>query len=101
MRHIRAALGSLTILVGSSVALAAGDPAALQQAFDQPPDNARINVRFWWYGPAVTKPMLEHELLTMKAGGIGGFEVQPTYPLSIDGSLPGIHNIKFLSPEFL
>jgi hypothetical protein len=44
--------------------------------------------------------MIDHELETMKAGGIGGFEVQPTYPLSVDGELPGVHNIKFLSPEF-
>ena len=74
--------------------------SALQRAFEQPPDNARIMVRWWWYGPAVTKPMLEQEMQTMKAGGIGGFEVQPTYPLSVDGELPGVHNIKFLSPEF-
>jgi lysophospholipase L1-like esterase len=74
--------------------------SALQRSFEQPPENARIMVRWWWYGPAVTKPMLEQEMQTMKAGGIGGFEVQPTYPLSVDGELPGVHNIKFLSPEF-
>ena len=75
-------------------------PLKLQQSFEQPADDARIMVRWWWYGPAVTKPMLEQEMQTMKAGGIGGFEVQPTYPLSVDGELPGVHNIKFLSPEF-
>ena len=75
-------------------------PSKLQQSFVQPADDARIMVRWWWYGPAVTKPMLEQEMQTMKAGGIGGFEVQPTYPLSVDGELPGVHNIKFLSPEF-
>jgi hypothetical protein len=79
----------------------AGDPAQLQAAFDTPPDNAKINVRWWWYGPAVTKPMLEQEMKTMKEGGIGGFEVQPTYPLSLDGELPGVHNIKWMSTEFL
>jgi hypothetical protein len=90
-------------LIGLLFALparAADDAATLQQAFDNPPDNARINVRWWWFGPAVTKPMLQHEMETMKAGGIGGFEVQPTYPLSVDGQLPGVHNVKFLSPEF-
>jgi hypothetical protein len=90
----------LFLLFCSSALLAADDAAQLQQAFDQPPDNAKIKVRWWWYGPAVTKPMIEQELTTMKAAGIGGFEVQPTYPLSVDGDLPGVHNIKFLSPEF-
>ena len=77
-----------------------GGCRAARKSFQQPPDDSRIMVRWWWYGPAVTKPMLEQEMNTMKAGGIGGFEVQPTYPLSLDGELPGVHNIKFLSPEF-
>jgi hypothetical protein len=85
--------------------LAAGpafaDPAALQRAFAQPPDDTRIMMRWWWFGPAVTKPELEREMRTMKAGGIGGFEVNPVYPLALDGEEPGLKNLKFLSPEFL
>jgi hypothetical protein len=100
MKNFRPLLCCLFLLFCSSALLAADDAAQLQQAFDQPPDNAKIKVRWWWYGPAVTKPMIEQELTTMKAAGIGGFEVQPTYPLSVDGDLPGVHNIKFLSPEF-
>ena len=41
-------------------------------------------VRWWWFGPSVTKPELEREMRAMKEGGIGGFEVQPTYPLAAD-----------------
>ena len=77
------------------------DPAALQRAFAQPPDDARIMMRWWWFGPAVTKPELEREMRMMKAGGIGGFEVNPVYPLALDGQIPGLKNLKFLSPEFL
>jgi hypothetical protein len=73
----------------------------LQTVFDKPPDDARIMVRWWWFGPAVTKPQLEREMKLMKEGGIGGFEVQPTYPLALDGELPGLRNLKFMSPEFL
>ena len=80
---------------------AADDIARLQQGFDQPPDDARIMVRWWWFGPAVTKPQLEREMRLMKEGGIGGFEVQPTYPLAVDDELPGLKNLRFLSPEFL
>ena len=101
MKTICACVGFFVGLLFSTAVHAAGDPTQLQQAFDQPPDNARPQVRWWWYGPAVTKPMLEQEMQTMKAGGFGGFEVQPTYPLSVDGELPGVHNIRWMSPEFL
>jgi hypothetical protein len=69
--------------------------AQLKAAFQHPPDDARIMVRWWWFGPSVTKPELEREMRAMRAAGIGGFEVQPTYPLSLDGNYP------YLSPEFL
>src|SRR5687768_7729265 len=67
----------------------------LQRRFKQPPDDARIMMRWWWFGPSVSKPQLEKEMRLMKEGGIGGFEVQPVYPLQLEG------NPKFLSPEFL
>ena len=69
--------------------------AELRRGFEQPPDDARIMMRWWWFGPAVTKTELEREMRLMKEGGIGGFEVQPTYPLQLEG------NIRYLSPEFL
>jgi hypothetical protein len=67
----------------------------LKRAFDSPPDDARIMMRWWWFGPAVTNPELEREMRLMKSGGIGGFEVQPVYPLSLDG------NVAYLSAPFL
>ena len=60
--------------------------ADLREAFVHPPDDARIMMRWWWFGPSVAKPELERELRAMKQGGIGGFEVQPTYPLELDGN---------------
>src|SRR5262249_49548734 len=47
------------------------------------------------FGPSVVKPELEREMRAMKEGGIGGFEVQPVYPLEVNGNYP------YLSPEFL
>jgi hypothetical protein len=58
-------------------------------------------VRWWWFGPAVTKPEIEREMNVMKAGGIGGFDVEPVYPLALDGQPPGIKNLPLLSPEHL
>jgi hypothetical protein len=76
-------------------------PEELARAFEQPPDDARIMMRWWWFGPAVTKPQLEREMRLMKEGGIGGFEVQPVYPLALDDAALGIKNLEFLSPPFL
>ncbi|HUB79342.1 MAG TPA: glycosyl hydrolase [Bryobacteraceae bacterium] len=78
------------------IAAAAPDPLAdLRRQFERPPDDARIMMRWWWFGPAVTKPELEREMRLMKEGGIGGFEVQTVYPLELDGNFP------YLSDEFL
>ncbi len=100
---MRVRIGALGVL-GLAVAwgLLAADPLAdLKKSFEHPPDNARIMVRWWWFGPSVTKPELERELRTMKEGGIGGVEVQATYPLALDDPSTGFHNFKYLSPEFL
>ncbi len=75
--------------------------AAVQQLFAAPPDDARVMMRWWWFGPAVTKPEIEREILAMKAGGIGGFEIQPVYPLALDDAKKGIRNIPYLSADFL
>jgi hypothetical protein len=77
------------------------DLATLQQLFQNPPDDSRIMMRWWWFGPAVTKPELEHEMLLMKSAGIGGFEVQPVYPLALDDPTTGIKTLPFLSDEFI
>jgi len=73
----------------------------LQKGFQIPPDDARIMMRWWWFGSAVTKAELERELRVMKDGGIGGVEVQPVYPLLPDDDKNGIRNLPYLSDEFL
>jgi alpha-L-rhamnosidase len=75
--------------------------ADLRRDFQHPPGDARIMVRWWWFGPAVTKPELEREMRLMKEGGIGGFEVQPVYPLELDDPATGFRNLPYLSDDFL
>ena len=58
-------------------------------------------MRWWWFGPAVTKAEIEREMRLMKAGGIGGFEVQPVYALALDDERSGIKTLPFLSDEFI
>ncbi|HWC17588.1 MAG TPA: glycosyl hydrolase, partial [Terriglobales bacterium] len=73
----------------------------LRRLFRNPPDNSRIMMRWWWFGPAVEKAELEREMRVMKQGGIGGFEVQPVYPLALDDAQHGFQNLPYLSDEFL
>src|SRR6476659_1952246 len=72
-----------------------------RRGYENPPADTRIMMRWWWFGPAVTKPELEREMRLMKEGGIGGLEVQPVYPLALDGSKPGFRNLPYLSDEFI
>ena len=73
----------------------------LHQTFLNPPADAKPMMRWWWFGPAVTKPELQKELETMQKVGIGGVEIQPVYPLMLDDPAKGIRNLKYMSPEFL
>ena len=75
--------------------------AAVEKGFAAPPDDARPMMRWWWFGPSVVRPELEREIKAMKAGGIGGFEIQPVYPLALDDAMPGFKNFDYLSEEFL
>jgi hypothetical protein len=77
------------------------DMRSFVAAFKSPPNDARPMIRWWWFGPAVTKPELERELQQMKQGGFGGFEIQPVYPLALDDAQTGFRNFPFLSAEFL
>src|SRR6476646_3354540 len=91
----------LALMAGLAVGADPANVAELRRGFERPPDDARMMVRWWWFGPSVTKPELEREMRFMKEGGIGGFEVQPTYALELDDPAKGIRNLPFMSAEFL
>jgi alpha-L-rhamnosidase len=74
---------------------------ALHQAFANPPDDSRIMMRWWWFGPAATKLELKRELEQMKAAGIGGVEIATLYPLALDDPETGFHNYPFVSGEHI
>ncbi len=73
----------------------------IHTAFLHPPDDARIMMRWWWFGAAVTKPELERELRVMRSAGIGGVEIQPVYPLELDDPQKGFRNLPYASDPFL
>lgn len=92
----------LLMLISCAPLVAVAAPVdQLQAGFAKPPTDSRIMMRWWWFGPAVTKSELEREMRLMKEGGIGGFEVQPVYPVALDDAAAGIKTLPFLSDEFL
>ena len=80
---------------------AQGDLARLRESFAHPPDDCRIMMRWWWFGPAVTKPEIKRELEQMKAAGIGGVEIATLYPLALDDPATGFRNLSYLSDEYV
>jgi hypothetical protein len=100
-KTITAAVVALLIVTVAFTSINAQKIDDLQRGFEQPPDDARIMMRWWWFGPSVTKAELEREMRLMKEGGIGGFEVQATYPLWPDDPARGIKNLPYLSDEFI
>jgi hypothetical protein len=75
--------------------------ASIHQAFAHPPDDCRIMMRWWWFGPSQTREEIKRELEQMKAAGIGGVEIATLYPLAVDNPATGFHNYPFTSNEHL
>src|SRR5258708_39798682 len=69
----------LALMAGFALGADPANLAELRRGFERPPNDARMMVRWWWFGPAVTKPELEREMRFMKDGGIGGVVVGTTF----------------------
>ena len=70
------------------------------EMLQNPPAEAKGWTRWWWYGCAVDKDEIAHELREMANAGMGGAEIQILYPLTADDEEKGVHNISYFSPEF-
>lgn len=105
------------LMAGASTALlsvAANAPAAAQtggqagatteaggsilETLRQPPDDSRIMMRWWLFGPSVSQSELDRELTAMKDAGIGGVELSFVYPLTTGED--GLKTVSLLSDEF-
>ncbi len=79
----------------------ADDPLeALSRIFLAPPDAAKPMTRWWWFGGAVTPGEITRELTFMRDAGIGGAEIQPVYPVTVDDPAAGIRHHRYYSPEW-
>ncbi len=92
---------ALVCLALCASAQQAPDIAAVRARFVDPPADSRVMMRWWWFGPAVTRDELAAEMRRMKEGGIGGFEIAAVYPLAVDDPPSGLRNLPYLSREFL
>ncbi len=63
-------------------------------------DDARIMMRWWWFGPSMTCGEATRQLELMRVAGVGGVEVAYIYPVCVDGEIESVVNQQFLSPEF-
>ncbi|MFZ0732768.1 MAG: glycosyl hydrolase [Candidatus Sulfotelmatobacter sp.] len=93
----------ILFLLNVSLSVGQADPRLVQlsRSFAHPADDCRIMMRWWWFGPAVTKPEIKRELEQMKAAGIGGVEIATLYPLDLDNPETDFRNLKFLSDEHI
>ncbi len=101
MLSLAAAASLAFVKPGYSQAQHAGTVEAVRQGLVHPAAEARPMVRWWWFGPAVTKPEILNELQQMKADGIGGAELAFVYPEVLDDPAKGLKNFAFNSPEML
>src|SRR5262249_24353050 len=101
IRRMRRLLIVGLICAGLGLADAQTRVDEMRRLFVAPPDEARIMMRWCWFGPAVTQQELEREMRLMKEGGMGGFGGQPVYPLTLDDETRGIRNLPFLTEPFL
>ena len=96
-------LGVVLILSAALPALGQSEASAaqLRETFAHPPDDCRIMMRWWWFGPAVSKSEIQRELEQMKAAGIGGVEIATLYPLALDDPQTGFRNLTYLSDDHI
>jgi hypothetical protein len=66
----------------------------LRSGFAEPPAGSAPMMRWWWFGPSVTREELNRELTAIAQAGFGGVEVAYVYPL-------GPATTEFLSDAFL
>ncbi|MEI9979795.1 MAG: glycosyl hydrolase [Edaphobacter sp.] len=107
MRHISSKFPQAVLLAALTISLVTTPLSAqppietLKLNFNNPPNDAKPMMRWWWFGTAVEKPEILHELQQMKSDGIGGAELAFVYPEVLDDPSKGLTNLPFLSTGML
>lgn len=71
--------------------------ADVATTFAEPPQDAKMILYYWWFGPSQTEAQVIRELDAMRDAEIGGVFIFPVYPLSASDDV----NYPYLSEKFL
>ena len=71
--------------------------ADVTTTFAEPPQDAKMILYYWWFGPSQTEAQVIRELDAMRDAEIGGVFIFPVYPLSASDDV----NYPYLSEKFL
>jgi hypothetical protein len=69
--------------------------------FREMPNQTRMRMHWYIFGPAWTADECERQLHLMAEAHVGGVLIFPTYPIALDNPALGIKNEEYLSPQFL
>jgi hypothetical protein len=101
MRPTRRTFLALSVSAGAA---RIGEAAILERDahdFLDVPNGSRLRMHWYIFGPAWTADECERQLKLMAAAHVGGVLIFPTYPIAVDEPAHGVHNQRYLSPEFL
>ncbi len=73
---------------------------ALDDGWQNPPNEARLRAYWWWLNGNVTKASITHDLEEMKAKGFGGAVLIDAGGATQEGNAPVPHGPSFFSPAW-
>lgn len=91
----------LVTAAATTLPMAAEPTSAVESEFREVPNSYRLRMHWYVFGPAWTQEEGERQLKLMANAHVGGVLLFPTYPIAVDNSAQGIHNQRYLSPEYL
>jgi hypothetical protein len=74
--------------------------AQAERDFQNIPNEYRLRMHWYVFGPAWTVEECRRELELMAHANVGGVLLFPTYPIAVDDPAKKIHNQNFLSDEY-
>ena len=86
---------------GAGPSALAAPERSVERNFASVPNQFRMRMHWYIFGPAWTTAEADRELRLMAAQNIGGVLIFPAYPIALDDPAHGIRNEDYLSAEYL
>lgn len=88
-------------IAGAALPIPAQTGSNTESEFREVPNSYRMRMHWYVFGPAWTAEEGARQLKLMAGAHIGGVLLFPAYPIAVDNPGEGIHNERYLSPEYL